>query len=230
MVDRFEGRYDRNKTSISEDEQLILAQKRVCVIGCGGLGGGVIEGLTRLGIGHLTVVDCDVFDATNLNRQVLSNEKNIGLPKADEAKKQMREINSLVEVTSVQARLTSENARSIIRGHDAVVDALDNIAARLVLEDACEEERIPLVHGAIAGWNGQVAVVMPGRRLLHELYGECGPEDDVKPVEGNPAFTPAVVSAIETAETLKLLLGRESVLQKSFLLIDLMTQEYDVIS
>lgn len=218
-------RYERNVGTISTEEQKLLAGKTVCVIGCGGLGGGVIENLTRMGIGRLTVVDCDVFDETNLNRQVLSNQDNIGHAKAVEARLQMKQINDNVEVYSVQAELGPDNAADIIRGHDVVVDALDSVPARLVLEDACTAENIPLVHGAIDGWNGEVAVVMPGSLLLHELYGSWE-EDAAK--TSNPSFTPAVISAIEAAETIKLLLGREC-LAGRLLTIDLLTHEYEVI-
>lgn len=223
-------RYIRNIGTITEEEQERLSGKSVCVVGCGGLGGGIIEGLARMGVGHLTVIDCDVFDFSNLNRQVLSNEDNIGHAKAIEARLQMKNINSDVQVDSIQAEFNEENGRSFVCGHDVVVDALDNIRARLALEDACEAENIPLVHGAIGGWNGQVSVIMPGDGLLHEIYAgheEESLNDDESPT--NPPFTPAVVAAIETAETLKLLLGRENTLAGKLLTIDLLNHEYEVI-
>ncbi|MDD6310782.1 MAG: HesA/MoeB/ThiF family protein [Firmicutes bacterium] len=220
-------RYTRNIGTISEDEQSALATKRVCVVGCGGLGGGVIEGLVRIGVGHLTVVDGDVFDETNLNRQVLSNEDNLGHPKAVEARLQMKTINSNVQIDSVQGLLTEENAAAIIAGHDLVVDALDNMEARLVLEDKCEEAGIPLVHGAIGGWQGQVTVVMPGDCILHQIYEDAEVDKSVKPT--NPPFTPAVVSAIEVSEAVKVLLGREEALRGKVLTLDLLNHEYDVI-
>ncbi|MCQ2545125.1 MAG: HesA/MoeB/ThiF family protein [Clostridia bacterium] len=219
-------RYTRNIGTITEAEQQILAGKAVCVIGCGGLGGGVIENLTRMGIGRLTVVDGDVFDDTNLNRQVLSNQDNIGHSKAVEAKLQMKTINDNVEVFSIQTRLDTENAADIIRGHDVVVDALDSVPTRLALEDACAAENIPLVHGAIDGWNGEVAVVMPGSQILHEIYGSWEEDPTVK--GSNPSFSPAVVSAIEAAEAIKVLLGRECLAGK-LLTIDLLNHEYEVI-
>ena len=228
-TERFPGRYDRNKQSISDADQRLLAEKRVCVIGCGGLGGGLIEGLARVGVGHITAVDCDVFENSNLNRQVLSNEMNIGRPKALEAMRQMREINSEVAVTAVSEKLTETNAEEIIGGHDLVVDALDNVKARLLLEDVCEAQGIPLIHGAIEGWSGEVSVVLPGQRTLRSIYGEAGDDADVKPVEGNPAFTPAAVSAIEVAESVKMLLGKGSILEGKLLIIDLMNHDHEVI-
>lgn len=222
------NRYERNIGTVSPQEQELLKQRSVCVIGCGGLGGGVIEGLSRLGVGRLTIVDGDVFDVSNLNRQVLSSEKNIGMLKAEEGRRQISEINSEVEVTSICAFYTEENSRDIIRGHDVVVDALDNIASRKLLEDTCEQENIPLVHGAIAGWHGQLAVIMPGDRLIHTLYD--GDENyGVEKETGNPSFTPAVVGALQVAETLKLLLGREGVLTNKLLTVDILQQQYEII-
>lgn len=239
-------RYDRNLGTITEEEQVLLKQKSVCIIGCGGLGGGIIEGLTRLGVGKLTIVDADVFDATNLNRQVLSHEGNLGRSKAEEGALQMKQINAEVQIRPLQVRLNGQNAREIIKGHDVVVDALDNVQSRLILEEACEKEGVPLVHGAIGGWSGQVAVVRPGDRLLHAIYcddlddgtadgksdgfGCKEPEpvnQDSKPEGGNPSFTPAVIAGMQVAETLKVLLGRDDMLENELLMVDLLTHQYE---
>ena len=219
------GRYDRNIGTITIEEQELLKSKAVCVVGCGGLGGGIIENLTRMGVGELTVVDGDSFDVSNLNRQVLSNEGNLGRSKALEAAEQMSKINSEITLIAIEELLTAENAGDIIDGCDAVVDALDNVESRLALEDACEKAGIPLIHGAISGWNGQVGVVMPGSGILHQIYGSD--MEDSSPT--NPSFTPAVVSALQAAETIKVLLGREDILMNKLLMIDLMYHEYEVI-
>lgn len=196
--------------------------------GCGGLGGGVIEGLVRTGVGTVIAVDGDVFDETNLNRQVFSNEENMGKSKAEEAARQSRLINSEVEVIAVNSFIDKKNVRDIIGDSDVAVDALDNAEARKVLEAACEEAGIPLVHGAVAGWNGQVSVIMPGHRIIDTLYeGESDGGDEVD--TGNPHFTPAVISALEVAETIKLLLGKESILEGKLLMMDLMNHQYEII-
>ena len=169
-----------------------------------------------------------MFDETNLNRQVLSNEGNLGRSKAEEAVLQMKLINSEVRIDPVYAFIDESNAAELIRGFDAVVDALDNISSRKTLEHACEAENIPLVHGAIAGWNGQVSVVMPGDGTIAAVYE--GEEEKCEEVlTGNPYFTPAVVSAIEVAETVKLLLGREGSLMSRMLIIDLLHHDYETI-
>jgi len=229
-------RYSRNIGVITQKEQVLLSQKSVCVIGCGGLGGGVIENLVRVGIGKLTVVDSDVFEVTNLNRQVLSNESNIGRSKAVEAAEQMKLINSEADITPIQEKLTEENCRQIIAGHDLVIDAVDNIKTRFILEEACEKEDIILIHGAIGGWGGQVGVIRPGDKLISKVY--AADQDDILESEdaavvdtslGNPSFTAAVVSAIQAAEVIKVLLNKEDALYNKLLMIDLSEHSYEVI-
>lgn len=227
-------RYSRNTGVISPEEQQNLSQKSVCVIGCGGLGGGVIENLVRTGVGKLTVVDSDVFDVTNLNRQVLANETNIGKSKVLEAAEQMKFINSDVEITPIQVKLTEENCRQIIAGHDLVIDAVDNINTRRILEEACEMGRTILIHGAIGGWGGQVGVVRPGDKLMEKIYqtvdgGDFNDDAVADTSVGNLSFTAAVVSAIQAAEGIKVLLGKEDALYNKLLVIDLLDHEYEII-
>ena len=148
-------RYIRNMNALTKEENERLQDFRVCVVGCGGLGGYVVEMLGRIGIGHLTVVDSDGFEESNLNRQLYSDTVVLGKSKVEVARERMKLVNPLVEVHDLQVRLTEDNARDLIRGHDAVVDALDNRETRLVLQTAAEELGIPMVHGAIAGWYGQ---------------------------------------------------------------------------
>lgn len=222
-----EERYTRNVGTITSEEQNTLAKKAVCVIGCGGLGGGIIENLVRMGVGKLTVVDKDNFDVTNLNRQILANEANIGCSKAEEAVKQMKIINSEVSVTALNTTVNSENIHEIIEGHDVVLDAVDNVSVRLIMEEACSANDIPLIHGAIGGWMGQVAVVRPCSGILRMIYQEG---DEAAAQEGgNPSFTPAVVSAIQAAETIKVLLGKECALDNKLLMIDLLDHEYEIV-
>ena len=150
MIDK---RYQRNIPSLSEEECALLAEKRVCVIGCGGLGGYVLEHLARIGVGHITAVDGDVFDESNLNRQILSSEALIGTPKADAAARHIGEINSMIQVHPVNCFLTEENAEELIMGHELVIDALYSTAARIILSAACTKQRITMIHGAVSGWN-----------------------------------------------------------------------------
>lgn len=123
-------RYIRNTNALSVEECKILFSKHVCVVGCGGLGGYVISALARIGVGNLTIVDSDCFEDTNLNRQLFSNEENLGKPKTEVVLSEISKINSSIKVNAIQSNLNEENAKSIIKGADCVVDCLDNFKAR----------------------------------------------------------------------------------------------------
>ena len=215
-------RYLRNHDAISEAEQAILAQKRVLVVGCGGLGGYVIECLARIGVGHLRVVDGDVFDETNLNRQLLSSSMNLGRPKTLAAQQRVMAVNPLVEVEAFQTLLTDENAVPLLDGCDVAVDALDNVPTRLLLQQAAKTAGIPLVHGAVAGWIGQVCVVQPGQDLLNSLYPASTDTQGEEQETGTLSFTAALTASWQAAETVKLLLGKPG-LHGEILEIDLLT-------
>ena len=123
-------RYIKNMNALSEAECLLLHDKHVCVVGCGGLGGYVISALARIGVGRIDVVDSDSFDETNLNRQLFSRESNLGQPKAKVIADEVGKINSDVKVNAMQVKLEEKNASEIIAGADVVVDCLDNFEAR----------------------------------------------------------------------------------------------------
>lgn len=218
-------RYSRNIGSISHEENKTLQKAKVCIIGCGGLGGYVIEMLGRLGIGQMTVVDSDVFDISNLNRQILSDERSVGKSKAHMAAKRMQLVNSQIRVTPVIVYLDQSNAKEILSGHDLVIDALDNIKSRLVLEKACQELQLPLVHGAIAGWYGQVCSIFPGENSLSKIYA-TGMAKGVEKKLGTPSFTPALVASIEVSEAVKILLARGDLLRNKLLFLDLLNNEF----
>ena len=221
-------RYSRNKNLMSDDEITLLSQKKVCVLGLGGLGGYIVEMLSRIGVGSLTLVDGDVFDETNLNRQLFSSMNNLGNSKALEAEKRVKGINPLTKVIPVYEFVDSSNAMKIIANHDVIVDALDSIDLRKSIARACTELNLPLVHGAIAGWYGQVATIYPNDTTLDILY----PKDIKRGIEkelGNPSFTPALVASIQVSEVIKLLLNRGDLLRNSFMMIDLYTNDIEVI-
>jgi len=214
-------RYLRNHDALSLDEQEKLASKRVLIVGCGGLGGVVIECLARIGVGHMRVVDGDVFDESNLNRQLLSSRMNLGRPKTLAAQQRVMAVNPLVEVEAVQAELTSDNAPELLGNYDIAVDCLDDIPSRLLLQQAAKEAGIPLVHAAIAGWRGQVAVVQPGEDLLSLLYNNSRQEQGEEISTGTLSFTAAALGALQASEVVKLLLGRQG-LQGELLILDLL--------
>ncbi len=218
-------RHSRNIPALSEEDMEKLAGSRVLVVGCGGLGGNIIEYLTRAGVGHLTVVDGDVFEESNLNRQILSTSDNIGKKKAIAAAERVKAVDPAVDVTPVCEFLTKENASALMADADLVIDALDNAAARLVLEDAAAEAGLTIVHGAICGWDLQAMVVPPGSGLLHQMYSD----DYVPASKTSLSFTPAACASIEASLAVTCLCGRETPLGRSLLIGSLADMSFDII-
>ena len=219
-----QARYMRNIPALSEAECALLRGKKVAVIGCGGLGGHIIELLARVGVGHIVAVDGDSFDESNLNRQLLSEMALIGKSKAQASKERVQRINPDVEVEAVEAFLCEDKAAGIISGCDAVLDALDNVNARRVLSRACEDAGIPYIYGAISGWVAQCALSMPGDGLIEKLFG-AEPEITDKSVL---SFTPALCAAAQCALCVKLLCGRD-VQSGQIYYFDLLNMEFETI-
>ena len=217
-------RYLRNTPALSQAECALLQGKTVVVIGCGGLGGYLIEYLARIGVGSIRCVDGDVFEETNLNRQLLSKVSLLGTGKAAAAADRVREINPQVQVQAFPVFLDASNARELIAGCDAVLDALDSICARKILAKACAGESVPLIHGAIQGWVAQAAVCMPGDGLMEKLY----PEDAVIRDKSVLSFTPALCAAMQASLCVKLLTGRR-VETGTLHYADLLFDEYEQI-
>jgi len=154
-------RYTRNMKTLSAGDQLKLLRATVSIVGLGGLGGTVTEMLARMGVGRLKLIDGDLFEDSNLNRQLTSRMAKIGMPKADAARERVLEINSGITVESYRSFLGEENAPELIRGSDVVVDCLDSLKSRYYLAVACREITAPLVVAAVAGLAGQVTVFFP---------------------------------------------------------------------
>ena len=218
-------RYIRNLDAISPEEQLKLAELKTAVIGAGGLGGNVILLLARVGIGSLVVVDQDVFDETNLNRQALCNMNTLGMPKADEAVSAVGAINPGVKVLPHRIKLDASNVEGILAGSDVIVDALDNVPDRFLLEGAARKLGIPLVHGALAGFEGWIMTIFPGDPGLKNIYGaeEAKRIDRESPqaVLGVPGVTPFLIAAFQVMEVLKILLERGNIFRDRMIHVDL---------
>ena len=216
-------RYQRNLGVISPSEQAKLLQSKVGIIGAGGLGGTVLELLSRMGIGKLIIADKDLIVDSNLNRQILSNETNLGQNKAEVAVRRVKEINSSVEITGYSVFIDSDNVKKIIKGAEVVVDALDNLPARFMLQKACRELNIPLVHGAIAGFNGQLTTIFPQDKGLELIYGSDKdlPEHGSEVTLGAPTVTPAIIASLEAQEVIKILLKRGKLFRNKLLYLDI---------
>ncbi|KZX13918.1 HesA/MoeB/ThiF family protein [Methanobrevibacter oralis] len=158
----------RQMSIVSRSEQERFKNGKITVIGCGGIGGQTIEMLARMGIGELVLIDEDIFDISNLNRQSLSSLNNIGLEKSVVAKEKVRLINPYVKVTNYTEHISDENINEIINDSDIVIDALDNVLTRVIASRTAKEKEIPYIHGALHGTLGQVTVFMPENKITYE--------------------------------------------------------------
>lgn len=224
-------RYIRNLNTLKNEEQLVLGDARVCIAGLGGLGGGVTEMLARVGVGHLYLVDGDVFATSNLNRQILCTEELIGTHKADAAAQRVKQINSTVHVMSFKRFLTPDSCSEIFDEVDVVVDCLDSIDERFMIQKAARKASVPLVSGAIAGTFGQVTTIFPQDKGFDLIYGK-NYEKHLKGIEtrvGNLSFCASFVSSLQAAEVIKLLLNRGQILRNKLLIADLMSNSYEIV-
>ncbi len=189
-----------------------------------------MEELARLGLGRIVAIDPDVFEEHNLNRQLFSDEPALGKPKVESAAARIALVNPAVELVPLRERFAGETAGRQLAGAAVAVDALDSVTARRQLAASCSGLGIPLVHGSIAGWFGQVTVQFPGESMLETLYSGFRGERGVEERLGNPSFTPAVVASLQAAEACKVILGIESGLRRRVLLIDLLSMSFETIS
>ena len=219
-----EPRYARNIPALTEEECLALQKKRVLVVGCGGLGGHIIDQLARIGVGALRVCDGDVFEPSNLNRQLLSRIPLLGVSKAKAAADHVAKVNPDVHVEAVEAFMTRQRVQALIQDCDAVLDALDNIPSRRLLAAACSDAGIPYIYGAISGWVAQAGISMPGDDLIGKLFPQ---EIEIKD-KSVLSFTPALCASMQVSLCIKLLTGRP-VETGSILYFDLLNQEFEII-
>lgn len=203
-------RFARNAGVFSAAEQSALLSSCVFVAGCGGLGGHVATLLARAGIGNFTLCDGDVFSESNLNRQMLCREDNLGKNKAEAATEALAAIASHAQVKTLTAMLDSGNVEEALTGADMVMDCLDSLPARKLLAEAAAKKNIPFVHGAIAGHEGFISLIRPGEDTLRVLYGEMPPSgrDCAEHSLGVPTATPAAAASLQASLALQQLTGK----------------------
>ncbi len=229
------SRYLRNFGTMGFEGQLSLLNSSVGIVGLGGLGGVTAELLARMGVGHLILIDNDQFEDNNLNRQLLSREDNLGEGKVNAAMQRISRINSAVSTSPYSIALTKDNAEELLNGCDIVVDALDNMSTRFVLQTTCRELNIPMVHGAIGGFSGQVSTVFPTDRGLEVLYSGIKNDSDeyqdkLAEVElGNPAATPTITASWQAQEVIKFLTANGELLRHRLLYLDSYTGNVEII-
>lgn len=229
------NRYDRQISlpEIGEAGQERLRRAKVLIVGVGGLGSPVALYLAGAGVGTLGLVDDDKVSISNLQRQVLYAEADLGQPKTLCAARRLKSLNSGVNVVAYPYRLDAENASELIREYDIVVDGCDNFATRELLDDTCRAWKKPYVYAAIQGFEGQVSVFHYGEhsRSYRDLYPD---EKEVsrapspeQPVSG---VTPAIVGSVEANEVLKLICGYGEPLAGKLWTIDLRTMQSYLLS
>src|SRR5271170_3532229 len=224
-------RYSRHliMPEVGMDGQLKLKAAKVCLIGTGGLGAPLGMYLAAAGVGRIGLVDFDVVDFTNLQRQVIHGTKDVGRKKLDSAADTMKDINPYVEIDRYEVALTSENALDILKNYDIVVDGTDNFPTRYLVNDACVILRKPNVYGSIFRFEGQITIFgAPGGPCYRCLYPEPPPPGLVPScAEGGVlGVLPGIIGSIQAMETLKLILGKGEPLIGRLLLFDALGMKF----
>ena len=214
-----QDRYDRQImiSGIGQEGQEKLKRARVVIAGAGGLGSPIAIYLTAAGIGMIRVIDHDRVALSNLNRQILHWEEDVGRKKVDSARTKLRNLNSTVEIQAIAETITEENISELVGGCDVIVDAMDNLPTRYILNRRAVETNIPFIHGAVNGFEGRVMTVIPGETAcLRCMYRGLVPQEKF-PVIG---VAPAVIGSIQATEVIKYLAGIGNLLTNRLLIYD----------
>ncbi len=192
-----------------------LKRARVAVVGAGGLGSAVLTYLTLAGVGYLRIIDPDRVEPTNLNRQMLHAETDLGRQKVDSAKDKLAALNPRIQIETFAEAINEKNVLELI-ADCLIVDALDNLPARLVLNRAALRLNRPLFHGAVYGWEGRATTIYPGRTPCLACLYEAGLPGEI-PVVG---IAPGIIGCIQAAEVIKHILGTGELLTNRMLIFD----------
>ncbi|MCG0239465.1 MAG: molybdopterin-synthase adenylyltransferase MoeB [Firmicutes bacterium] len=223
-------RYSRHilLREVGVEGQRRLLDSRVLVIGAGGLGSPAALYLAAAGVGTLGIVDADVVDLSNLQRQILHNTADVGRPKTESARERLLALNPDVRVIPYQTVLTAANALEIIRDYDVVVNGCDNFATRYLVNDACVLLGKPLVDASILGWEAQAAVYVPGKGCYRCLYPAPPPPGTVPSCSeaGIIGAMAGILGAVQALEAVKLILGVGESLESRLLIFDALSHEW----
>jgi len=229
MITRKEReRYERQiiLTDFGEAGQEKLKQARVLIVGVGGLGCPLALYLSAAGIGSIGLLDHDIVEWSNLNRQILHWEENVGGDKVRSAAEKIRRLNSATEVRELRVSLSAENALEIVSGHDLILDALDDLSVRQILNHAAVQARIPMIYGGINGMNGMTTWILPGRTPCLKCLFPERLDKEMFPVVGT---TPGIVAMIQATEAVKYLVGIGDLLAGRLLVYDGLTMKFSEI-
>lgn len=200
-------RYDRQMliSGWGLEGQRRLKASMVAVPGIGGLGCLSSLYLAAAGVGKIVLVDKDEFKLSDLNRQILCWQKDLGLSKAEVAKKKLEALNSEIEVEALVAEITEDSVRDLIADADIVVDGLDNWRTRFIVNSYCIAQRIPFIHAGVSGLHGQMSTILPGEGpCLRCIFPKDPPEVERFPVLG---ATPALLATLQVTEAVKMIAG-----------------------
>ena len=212
---------------IGEEGQKKLKRAKVLVAGVGGLGCATSVYLASAGVGWMQIVDCDRVSLSDLNRQVLYSNKDIGKAKVDLAKARLESLNPEVHIEAVDEKISEGGVFKLAAGCDLIVDGMDNLPARYLLNRAAICCNIPLFHGAVHGFEGKVTTVIPGRTpCLNCLYRDTVPATEI-PVIGT---TPAVIGCIQANEVVKYIVGAGELLTNRILIYDGLSSRFREVS
>ena len=212
-------RYDRQimLEGFGEDGQEKLKRAKVFIAGAGGLGSPVSMYLTAAGVGLIRIVDHDRVELSNLNRQVLHWDEDIGKRKVDSALEKLKQLNKDVEIEAIKETITEANASQLVADSDLIIDAMDNLPTRYLLNKTALDKGIPFFHGAVYGFEGRAMTIIPGKTAcLMCVYRGAAPEGKF-PVIG---VTPAVIGCIQATEAIKYMVGIGELLTNRLLIYD----------
>lgn len=224
-----EARYDR-QTKINGwgvEKQLRLKNSRVAIVGLGGLGSPISIYLAAAGVGNLVLIDNEKFELSNLNRQIIAATRDVGRYKSEVAAEKLRELNPEINIKFFKEKLTEVNINEVMGDSEVVLDALDNWETRFLINRFCVKKGIPLVHGGVTAWGGQIFTVIPKKGpCLECVYKEISEVEGGFPVVG---ATPGIIGTIEALEVIKLITDMGRPLYDRILVFDGLETSFEYI-
>ena len=205
-----------------------LRDAKICVVGVGGLGNPITTRLAAMGVGTLRIVDRDVIELSNLHRQTMFDDSDVGEIKVEVAAKKLQKLNPNVKIEAFPISVNDYNAAEVIEGCDVVIDALDSVNARYSLNKACVAKKIPFVTGAAVGVSGQVFTVLPKQTACYHCMFPALDEDSMPTcsIEGVHPSILSIVGGIEVAEAVKIIIGKKPSLAEKILHVDLENMDF----
>lgn len=229
--DLMSSRYSRQVVldKIGRSGQETLLKSKVVIIGCGALGTNIAGTLTRAGIGNITMVDRDIIELNNLQRQIIFDEDDVGTAKTVAAARKLQKINSEIKIKSIIKDVNNRNIEEIISGTDLVLDATDNILTRMIINDACVKQGTPWVYAGVIRTNGMLMDILPQGPCLRCLLPEVPPPGSVQTCEtaGILNTIPTIIASIECTEAIKILLNKD--IEPKLIIYDVWEHRFDMI-